>query len=336
MECANPNVFGKKSNHFYGNWRFVAHNNPEILRYSTLRPCGNCVHCRKERGRENALCCVLEAQQYQHNHFITLTKRPDYEKENPGFSLKEIGNFRLSLRRWCRKENNVTPKIFRVHEHGKLGRSHYHIIAFNLQLHDLVASPRPDTNTSEKIDQLWKHGFTTVQDVTMASAMYQSLYLDKDLKNGNANSEKKAKSYHSGIGLTAFQSNYKQWLRLGYIPYGEEKFKIPRKFLKHAQKHLDMFNLTNHDFCMKYSKEHTEKIMNSLKPERLCSINLEPNEDLANDYIYFKSQERSEEKNDEKIKQIFQYLETEKLPDFYISGENAIYNEANRLQKDKL
>lgn len=36
-------------------------------------PCGQCVGCRLEYSRQWAVRCALEAKQWQHNYFVTLT-----------------------------------------------------------------------------------------------------------------------------------------------------------------------------------------------------------------------------------------------------------------------
>ena len=214
MQCANPSYL--KNGIIYHQSQPYDDKGRSIFPTQKI-DCRKCVHCRKNRGSELAHCCVLEADGSKNNHFITLTKNKEYEKEHPKFELREIKNFIKSLQRWCQKTNKTTPKIYRVHEHGKKGRSHYHIICFNLQLHDLEDTKRPETLHSKTIEDLWKHGHITVQDLNHATAMYQSLYLDKDLKNGHANSDKKSVSYHSGIGSSSFLRNYKQWLTLGYL-----------------------------------------------------------------------------------------------------------------------
>lgn len=334
MECANPSYL--KDGKLY-HWTSPYDNHSNLIFPAQKIDCRKCIHCRKNRGAELAHCCVLEAENYQHNHFITLTKRPEYEALSKNFNKREIKNFIKSLQRWCKKTNGTTPKIYRVHEHGKKGRSHYHIVAFNLHLHDVKETKRPDTFHSVTIENLWKHGHITVQDLNHATAMYQSLYLDKDLKNGHANSLKKSVSWHSGIGTGAFLKNYKQWLSLGYIPFGDKKQKIPRKFFKIAQKHLDAFTLTNEQFCWKYSKKNTIQILRYGKL-KLCQINIEPNRELAEIYANFKLQPRDQEKNNVRMKQIDDYLykQRKQMPDFHIAGENSLYNQLRKLEIDKL
>lgn len=342
MECANPSYL--KNGRMY-HWSNPYDDHSQLIFPAQKIDCRKCIHCRKNRGGELAHCCILEAQTYQDNHFITLTKKPGYEKNHPKFEKKEIKNFIKKVQRWCWKKHACTPKIYRVHEHGsgKTKRSHYHLVVFNLPLDDIRPTQRPDTGMSYTILSLWQHGHITVQSLNHATAMYQSLYLDKDLKNGHANSEKKSVSWHSGIGTTAFLKNYRQWLNLGYIPFGDKKQKIPRKFFKIAQKHLDAITLTNWAFCRKYMKKQFDKMGDfdrglCLVRPKLCQINIAPNRELAEIYLNFKLQQRDQEKNNERMNQIMLHNQgrRKQMPDFHISGENTLYNQLKKLEENKL
>lgn len=334
MECINP--------YYIKHGRIYSWKNPIDAQNNIIFPaqkidCRHCIHCRKNRGKENADMCVLENAEHPSSYFITLTKKPEYEKEHPVYEKNEARNFTRRLRRWNRKNNNTEILVYRVHEHGKYGRSHYHFIVFSLMLHDVEQTPRPDTYYSATIQRLWPHGHITVQELNHATAMYQSLYLDKDLKNGHANSSKKSVSYHRGIGTSNFLKNYKQYFSLGYIPMGENKIKIPRKFMKIAQKHIDATTLTNEQYCWKYSRAHTKKILAG-ETTKLCTINIEPDYDMVLAYQHFKNQPRNEEKNNERMNQITNYIYGQRKlkPDFHLSGENTIYEQQNKLEKDRL
>lgn len=334
MECANPSYL--KNGNIY-HWSNPFDSKGNLIFPAQKIDCRHCVHCRKNRGKENAVCSVLESDLYVHNHFITLTKNPEYEKDHPVYEKKEIKGVIRRLRRYIQRHHNITPRVFRVHEHGRYGRSHYHLIVFNCPL-DLTSSPVPNSYNSPLLEKIWPHGHHTVQDVNYATAMYQSQYLDKDLINGNANNSRKAISYHCGIGTPAFLKHYKQWFRNGYITTPDsKKAKIPRKFTRIAQKHVDSVTLTNEQYCFKYSKKHCQKVIaNNLfgkgPPVRLCTINIEPNLDLVLEYQHYKNKLRDEEKNDERMKQITDYVygQREKKPDFHESGKNTVHDQLTK------
>lgn len=171
------------------------------------------------------------------------------------------------------------------------------------------------------LKRLWPHGFSTIGDVTEASALYQAQYMQKDFKNGNANNDRKALSRHSGIGKEYFLRHYLQILRLGYIPFGNEKRPIPRYFLKLAHKHWAHY----YDPSFFFDTTKAKKRYRPFDKE-------EPNKKLADLYEEFSKEkelnfvELSEKWGDD----IKEYLFNNKKTHFFMSGENFIYDLKNK------
>lgn len=197
--------------------------------------------------------CVLHASLYLDNMFLTLT----YDEKKSGYNNElcytDIQKFKKRYRQYVQRLYKKKIQIFNVHEYGKNGKKHWHLIVFNHEFSDKkIHSTKKDIPlyTSKKLVALWRHGFVTIGDVTEASAMYQAQYMQKDIKNGNTN-ERKSKSNHSGLGKEYFLSNYEQILRLGHIPFNGQSVPIPRYFLKIAHKHWAHFNDQSyfHDLC---------------------------------------------------------------------------------------
>lgn len=223
--------------------------------------CGSCEFCRKRRSMELALRCVLHASLYKQNCFLTLT----YDESLPGyhneFQYSDIQKFKKKLRRHCEYHFKKKIQVFNVHEYGKNGKKHWHLVVFN---HDFSTEESPlvlytvrngnKLFTSSVLDSLWSFGFSTIGNVTEASAMYQAQYTQKDFKNGNSNNSKRAHSRHSGIGRDYFLAQYNQILRLGYVPFQGRKAPIPRYFLKLAHKHFSHFYEQSNFFDLPYRK----------------------------------------------------------------------------------
>ena len=215
----------------------------------TVFDCGKCLPCRRKNARELAIRCVTHASCYLRNSFITLT----YDETNEGYhnrlDYSDIQKFKKRLRKYIQEKYDRKVEIFNVHEYGKNGKKHWHLILFNFDFGENEKSPRQiytyknniPIYTHPDLERLWGKGFCTIGDVTEASAMYQAQYTQKDIKNGNAGSTKKAKSNHSGLGKPFFEKNYSQLLRLGYLPYAGEKVSLPRYFEKLAHKHYCHF-----------------------------------------------------------------------------------------------
>lgn len=138
-------------------------------------PCGQCVQCRLQYSRNWADRCMLEAQKYENNEFLTLTyddehlphsKRVDLqtgEFVGEAFTLvpKDLQDFLKRLRQafargkyrvnhydYFDKEKIISSEVvtfpknknirfYACGEYGdKYARPHYHIIVFNLTLND--------------------------------------------------------------------------------------------------------------------------------------------------------------------------------------------------------
>jgi len=138
-----------------------------------LLQCGQCQSCRITRSRQWALRCVHEADQWEHNCFITLTyadehlqietkeceKCPIYKKRNPNEPCAKGSickrDFQLFMKRLRKKFKGIEPvpgtnrfpiRYFHCGEYGeKLTRPHHHACVFNFQFPDRVrheAAPR--------------------------------------------------------------------------------------------------------------------------------------------------------------------------------------------------
>lgn len=313
MKCINPVLkanLGKKI--LFRHWNLAS----SIVKQTGIPyDCGQCIHCRKKKAKELARRCVLHASMYTHNCFITLTYNESYVGDNR-INYSDIQKFKKRLRR------SLAPKkieIFNVHEYGKNGRKHWHLVIFNHDFEDkqtYSTSQGISIYNSNTLSKLWSYGYNTIGTVTEASAMYQSQYTQKDIINGNTNNEKKAKSNHSGIGKPFFDKHYKQILTLGYIPFGEQKMPIPRYFEKLAHKHYCHFYDTSAFF-----KTDTRK-----EPLYRPFKQGEENHQIAELYIKYKEHKNAliEEKSEDWIKTINTYIETKYKPDFVKAGENTL------------
>lgn len=182
-------------------------------------PCGQCIGCRLEYSRQWALRCVLEAQQWSNNYFLTLTyddehlppPMPDVIDEETGevfsyfpHSPLAPSDLRLFLKNFRRQlEYHYDHKNLRVYycgEYGSLsGRPHYHVILFNcpvlpLQFWKYNQDHRPMYNC-EFIDKIWKNGYSVIAEVNWNTCAYVARYMLKKHKG------KDSKQYYDDRGL---------------------------------------------------------------------------------------------------------------------------------------
>lgn len=282
--------------------------------------CGQCIYCRKKRAYELACRCVLHSSLYPKNCFLTLT----YNEKLPGyhnnFQYSDIQLFKKKLRRHCEYHYDKKIEVFNVHEYGKQGKKHWHLIVFNHDFEDktlYTVKNQIPLFTSKKLEALWPNGFNTIGDVSEASAMYQAQYVEKDFKNGNRHNSKKSHSKHSGIGKPYFLLHFKQILTLGYIPIGGKKLPVPRSFVRIAHKHYCHYYENSAFFDSPVRKA----LYRPFKP------GLE-NRAIADLYISYKAlkDEYVKELEHQWSETITHYLTTKEQPDFIKSGINTIYD----------
>lgn len=294
------------------------------LQHNLVFNCGKCIACRKKKAQEIATRCVLHASLYIHNCFITLTydeKKPEYHNK---FQYEDIQKFKKRLRRYCEHHYDKKIQVFNVHEYGKNGKKHWHLVVFNHDFQDKTLYTKKNGNnlyTSKKLEELWPFGFSTIGHVTEASALYQAQYMQKDLKNGNLQNDKKSHSKHSGIGRDYFLAHYEQILRLGYIPFDGKKFPLPRYFQKLAHKHYSHFYEPKNFIDYPDRK----KLYSTFKPGQA-------KKDVADLYksYYAERQNKIEELTEQWYEDIQEYIYTKEKPDFAKTGANYLYDLGNR------
>ncbi len=146
-------------------------------------PCGSCIGCRSEQGRQWAVRMMHESRMHESNLFITLT----YDEENVG-----DGSLRATdLSRFVKDLRSRNPasrfSFFGCGEYGEQSqRPHYHALLFGFDFLDRYSSPdvsRPNVWGSQDLESLWGRGRTEIGSVTMASASYVAGYVRKKVKN---------------------------------------------------------------------------------------------------------------------------------------------------------
>lgn len=332
MGCYDPVLVLQLNNRkIYRNWSMASH----VVRVTaqSVFDCGKCLSCRRKNARELARRVVLHASVYSDNCFVTLTYDPSRDGYHNRLDYADIQKFKKRLRKKAHSELGRRIEIFNVHEYGAGGKKHWHLIVFNYDFSDkavyTVKNGIP-LYTSCVLEKLWPYGFSTVGDVSEGSAMYQAQYTQKDIKNGNDGSTKKAKSNHSGLGKPFFYSNYRQFLSLGFIPFRGLKMPVPRYFEKIAHKHWCHF----YDSSAFFDVVDRKRLYRPFKCDG--SLYQTPNLEVADLYSVYltKKQERVEERKADWEKFLSEY-DISVNPDFVKSGDNALYDLKNKLTNER-
>jgi len=330
MKCLDPTLCytdptGKR---FFRSWSLASDTFRGYL-HQLVFDCGKCIFCRKKKSVELAMRCVLHASLYAENCFLTLTYDEKKEGYHNAFEYPDIQKFKKRLRQHIWRTEKKRVEIFNVHEYGKNGKKHWHLILFNYQFKDRELYSRSQGHplyTSALLSERWGKGFVTIGDVSEASAMYQAQYTQKDFKNGNVTNDKKSHSKHSGLGKPYFLKHYSQILSLGYIPFAGKKVPIPRYFLKLAHRHWSHYNEP-----INFFDTNERKALYRPFPAG------EPDPLIAQRYgDYVKNKQPF---HDELVANwndvVSQYLQTKQEPEFVLSAENALYDLKNRNTKEK-
>lgn len=330
MKCKDPVLcYTSENKRIIRNFSYVK-DSLLLPKFKLLSDCGKCLHCRKKKSRELAMKCVLHASLYKENCFLTLTYDETKEGYHNNFEYTDIQKFKKRLRQKVWRDYKKRIEVFNVHEYGKNGKKHWHLIVFGFQFPDRTLHTKSAGNPlyiSKVLSSLWRYGFSTIGDVSEASAMYQSQYTQKDIRNGNTHANgKKSDSKHSGIGKPYFLKHYHQILTLGYVPFQGQKVPIPRSFEKIADKHWSHFYDQSKFFDNKERKA----------PYRPFKIG-EENKEIADLYAQYKirKQEKVELLTKEWDDVISHYITTKEKPDFVKSGENALYDFLNRQTQER-
>lgn len=330
MKCIDPILCYTSQNgkrhfrHFsLANKIFIQHLHKQVYN------CGQCLFCRKKRAYELACKCVLHSSLYSDNCFLTLTydeKKDGYHNE---FEYSDIQKFKKRLRAYCKRNLSRSIEVFNVHEYGKNGKKHWHLIVFNYDPNDKVLFKTSNSipiYTSKTLERLWPHGFSTVGNVSEASAMYQAQYCEKDFKNGNRKTEKQSHSKHSGIGKPYFLKHYKQILTLGYIPINGKKLPLPRSFARIAHKH----------WCHFYDQSYFHDTI-ARKAWYRPFKNNDANKEMADLFAQYQEikAEKIKELEENWSQVINEYLSSNREPDFIKSGSNSLYDLQNKNKLER-
>ncbi len=153
------------------------------LEYAQEVPCGHCLGCRAEQGRQWAVRMIHEAQMHEFSWFATLTYS---DKEMPDNASLCPEDFRGFVKRLRRRHPDERISYYGCGEYGgRTQRPHYHAVLFGAQFLDRYSDPDPRRDKiwrADSLDDAWRLGFAELGTVTMASASYVAGYVRKKMR----------------------------------------------------------------------------------------------------------------------------------------------------------
>lgn len=239
--------------------------------------CGQCVGCRLDRSKEWAMRCMHEAALHEHNSFITLTYR-----DSPGTLIKrDVQLFMKSLR----EKTKHKIRFYMCGEYGEREDSknirkefehpHYHIILFGHKFEDQKLWTEQNGYKyyrSKQLENLWKHGYSTIGTVTYESSSYVARYILKKVLGVQK------KEWYKDVEPEYTCMSRRPGVARGHIEkYAEQIYRrdqviIKGKPVRPAKYYDKIFDLTNPEQLETVKKERRLKALKKSKdntPERL-------------------------------------------------------------------
>ena len=219
---------------------------------STFFGCGKCNECIKLKSADWALRAQHHISEFKENCFITLT----YDEDNVPKPYEIKDGWKLFMKKLRPKFNGKLTYMV-SHEYGKdNGRPHHHAILFNGSFTDLNKWKKTNKGsqlyTSDKLNSIWRNGFTSVGDANGATANYIASYALKGNSfcaldgEGNSVVYKDTATYSAGIGLTYLMKNFRQLV--------DSKKRLPRYY----QKKMDFYKLKKEGKSLKFCDNYPD------------------------------------------------------------------------------
>lgn len=150
-------------------------------------PCGQCVGCRLERGRQWAIRCMHEKRMSTDAVFATLTYEDKQLPMSPRGAPTLVREHATLFLKRLRNHYGAGIRFFGCGEYGtRTARPHYHMLLFNVDFGDKkfykVAKGGERLYNSPALDDIWSYGYVVLGDVTFDSARYVAGYILKKVK----------------------------------------------------------------------------------------------------------------------------------------------------------
>lgn len=142
--------------------------------------CGQCPDCRARRARDWAIRAMHEAETSESSCFVTLTYSEENLPEDRSVDVSHWQKFAKRLRK------RIGPfRFLHCGEYGgRFGRPHYHACLFGT---NFSFDRRPVEGGGQRrwhsplLEEVWGHGYVSLDELTFGSARYVASYIQKKL-----------------------------------------------------------------------------------------------------------------------------------------------------------
>ena len=175
-----------------GKWPIVYSPSKGFEDQPVVRPCGQCVGCRLDKTKNNAIRVLHELEEHSCSSFLTLTyddANLPYNQDSvvPTLRKRDVQLFKKRLSSHARRAGiSSNLRFFGCGEYGEsTQRPHYHLIVYGFDFKEdrkfYKKSGEHDLYTSQTLTDLWGFGHCVIGNVTFDSAAYVAGYCLKKL-----------------------------------------------------------------------------------------------------------------------------------------------------------
>lgn len=187
-------------------------------------PCGRCVGCASDRAMVWGIRVYHESTLHKRNSFLTLT----YADPPKCLNVRDLQLFIKRLRKLL----PVQLRYFACGEYGSVThRPHYHVCLFG---EDFLGGSFPVNDklySHPQLNKAWGHGFTSVGDLTIGSALYCAGYC---VKKRNDPDTFNTMSRRPGIGHTWLDRFGSDISATGSVVIEGRQYPVPKRYLEWA------------------------------------------------------------------------------------------------------
>lgn len=207
-EFAGYEIYDKLQKEEEKKWQWQKALNMPWNEYMKV-PCLQCIGCQETYSKEWAIRCMLEAQQWKQNFFLTLTYDEDNIPRDDELVNKKTGEvfendnwlqghlvpehltafFKKLRRHYEYHYNHDNIRFYACGEYGdQTKRPHYHAVVFNLPIEpDKLKVHHISKNGDilwecDKIQKIWGKGFVSLAEVNWDTCAYVARYVMKKMK----------------------------------------------------------------------------------------------------------------------------------------------------------
>lgn len=150
-------------------------------------PCGNCLLCREEQARQQAVRIYHESLLYEESAFLTLTYNDQKLPPHGGLQYEDLYKFWKRVKQQLLRKHQIKLRYYAVGEYGdKTLRPHYHACIFGHAFTaDRILLRRLPTLlwTSPALELAWGLGNVSVGSLNFRTARYTASYVTKKLRS---------------------------------------------------------------------------------------------------------------------------------------------------------